>query len=232
MLLIALAAWDEVAPSLPATGGELWDVALIALILMPATFAVVWALLPLSHARGLLPAAVLVGATAVAADLAGLDGVFNVVKVVALTLFGFWFLWLFYELWWIVLVAAIIPFVDALSVWRGPTKVVVEEQPGLFERVSIAFRVPGDERTAQLGPPDVVFFALFLAAADRFGLRVGWTFIAMTGLVSATLLATSVFDVDGLPALPAVAVGFVAANADLVWRDLRSPQGRAEAGPG
>ena len=64
-----------------------------------------------------------------------------------------------------------------VSVWRGPTDYVVSEQPGVFEDVSFAFRVPGEDGSANLGPPDILFFALFLAAADRFGLRVagpGW----------------------------------------------------------
>ena len=38
---------------------------------------------------------------------------------------------------------------------------------------------PGENATAQLGLPDVLFFALFLGAADRFGLRVRPTWIAM-----------------------------------------------------
>ncbi|MDH4178793.1 MAG: hypothetical protein OEV72_14585 [Thermoleophilia bacterium] len=228
VLVVGLAAWDEAAGSLPRVG-ENWDVALVSLVLMPATFAVVLLALPLAHARGLLPVAIAFGAAAAALDAAGLDGAFNVVKLLALALFGFWFLWLFYELWWIVLVAGIIPVVDSLSVWRGPTKVVVEEQPGLFERISIAFRLPGEDRSANLGPPDIVFFALFLAAAERFGLRVGWTWLAMTALVAATLIATVVFDVDGLPALPAVALGFLAANADLLWSRWRE-RGSAEGG--
>ena len=56
--------------------------------------------------------------------------------------------------------------------WRGPTEYVVEQQPQVFDEVSIAFRVPGENSTANLGPPDILFFSLFLAAADRFGLRV------------------------------------------------------------
>jgi hypothetical protein len=220
LLLVGLAVWDETAASLGPVGED-WDVALVGLVLMPATFAAVWLLLPLAHVRGLLPVAAAFAAAAVVLEVTGLDGAFNVVKLLALTLFGFWFLGLFYELWWIVLVAAVIPVVDSLSVWRGPTKVVVEEQPGLFERIAIAFRLPGGDGSAHLGPPDVVFFALFLAAADRFSLRVGWTWIAMTALVSATLLATVLFDVDGLPALPAVALGFLLANADLLWRRWR-----------
>ena len=79
---------------------------------------------------------------------------------------------LFEALSWVVLIALIIPWVDALSVWRGPTDYVVSEQPSLFDRVSIAFRLPGEEGSANIGPPDILFFALFLAAADRFELRV------------------------------------------------------------
>ena len=100
---------------------------------------------------------------------------------------GFWFLTYFETVAWAVLVAAIIPWVDAISVWRGPTDYVVEEQPQLFDNVSIAFRLPGEDGTANLGPPDILFFALFLAAADRFGLRPVWTWLTMTALLGATL---------------------------------------------
>lgn len=225
-LLVALAAWDEAAGSLTPID-ENWDVALVAIVLMPATFAVVWLALPLAEARGLLPAVLVFGAGAVVLDLIGWDGAFNVVKLLALMLFGFWFLWLFYELWWLVLVAAIIPVVDSLSVWQGPTKVVVEERPGLFERIAISFHLPGEDRSAHLGPPDVVFFALFLSAAVRFGLRAGWTWLAMTALIAATLLGTVLLDVNGLPALPAIAFGFLLANADLLWHRWRR---RGDAG--
>jgi hypothetical protein len=91
------------------------------------TFLVAWLLLPLADERWLLAAALAVGALAALLDLAGLDGLFNVAKVVALTLFGFWFVQMLEALMWIVLVAAVIPWVDIASVYRGPTKVVVEE---------------------------------------------------------------------------------------------------------
>jgi hypothetical protein len=122
----------------------------------------------------------------------------------------------------VVLVAALIPWVDVASVYRGPTKVVVEEQPGLFERIAIAFAVPGDDAAAVLGPPDVIFFALFLAAAARYGLRVRATWLGMVGALSATLLLTDALDLDGLPALPAISLGFLLPNADRVWRALRT----------
>ena len=92
-------------------------------------------------------------------------------KLLALTAIGFWFMSVFEALSWVVLIALIIPWVDVLSVWRGPTEYIVSEQPSLFDRVSIAFRLPGEEGSANIGPPDILFFALFLAAAARFELR-------------------------------------------------------------
>ena len=128
---------------------------------------------------------------------------FNVAKLLALTAVGFLFMQLFEALSWVVLVAVVIPWVDAVSVWRGPTDYVVSEQPSLFDRISIAFRLPGEDGSANIGPPDILFFALFLAAAHRFQLRVAWTWLSMVGLLALTLILTTSFEIDGLPALPA-----------------------------
>jgi hypothetical protein len=205
-----------------------WDVALIAGLVLPATFLMVWLLLPLAGLRRLVLVAIASGVVALLLDLAGLEAGFNVAKVVTYALLGFWFLQLFEALSWVVLVAAVIPWVDIASVYRGPTRVVVEEEPGIFERIAISFSLPGEDAAARLGPPDVLFFALFLATAQRFGLRVAATWLTMTAAVSATLVATYAFDLNGLPALPAVAFGFVVPNADLLWRAFR---GRDAARP-
>lgn len=219
-LLAALALWDAFAAELPGLG-EWGDVTLVAAVLIPATFAAVWLLLPLARARGLLPVALALGALAALLDLAGAEALFNVTKLVALALAGFFFLELFQELSWVVLVAVLIPWVDALSVWQGPTKVVVEEKPGLFDKIAVSFSLPGEDAGAALGPPDVLFFALFLATAARFALRAGVTWLVMTALLGLTLVLTVALDLNGLPALPAVAIGFLLANADLLWRRLR-----------
>lgn len=219
-LLAALVLYGAFAGELPDLSLA-WDTTFLAVVSIPATFAVVWLLLPLAPARGLLAIAAALCVLAVLLHLAGFGSLFNVAKLTAFVLFGFWFLELFQAASWVVLVACIVPWVDVASVWRGPTEYVVNEQPGLFERISIAFRLPGEESTANIGPPDVIFFALFLATAARFGLRTGWTWLAMTGLLSLTLVLTVVFDVAGLPALPAVCVGFLLPNADLLWRLLR-----------
>ena len=57
-----------------------------------------------------------------------------------------------------MLVALLIPWVDAYSVWRGPTKAITEHHEEVFSGVSVAFVVPGGG-AAQLGLPDVFFFA-------------------------------------------------------------------------
>jgi hypothetical protein len=224
-LLAALVAWDALAAELPTLSDRL-DLALVALVLLPAAFAVAWLLLPLAEAKPLPAAALALVAAAVLFDLAGLGAAFNVAKLLALTLLGFWFLRLLEELWWVVLVAALIPWADIFSVYRGPTREVVEERPGLFQRVAVEFSIPGEHDAARIGPPDVFFFALFLAATTRFGLRPGATWLAMTLGLALTLYATDVLDVAGLPALPAIALGFVLPNADLLWRALRERSAR------
>jgi hypothetical protein len=227
---IGLCALVAVIGFYTALGGGLpdvstgWDVAFIALVVMPAVFGFVWLALPWRDAHGLLPVGLALAVLALLLRAAEADTLFDLAKLGALTAFGFWFLSVFEELWWVVLVACVIPLVDAVSVWRGPTEYVVSEQPGLFEDLAFGFRVPGEDAFAHLGPPDVLFFALFLAGAARFGLRVGWTWLAMTGGLGLTLALTVWGDVAGLPALPAIAFGFLVPNADLIWRQLRGPR--------
>lgn len=221
-LLLALGVWDATAGTLGRLP-DTWEVLLTAAVLIPATFATVWLALPLARERslGLFGAALGLGAIAIVLDRVGADAAFNVAKIAAITLLGFWFLSLFEELTWVVLVAVIIPWVDILSVYRGPTKVVVEERPGLFEQISIGFRLPGTESGARIGPPDILFFALFLAAAQRFGLNVAATWVGMTAMLSGTLLLAYWQDLDGLPALPAIALGFLLPNVPMWLRARR-----------
>ena len=223
----ALAGLTAALAAYTAGAGHLWDAGLwpdvlfLSLVLFPATLAGIWLALPLARRRGLLVAGVGLAVVAVLMRLAELDVLFNLAKLFALIALGFWFLSYFETVSWVVLVAVIIPWVDAVSVWRGPTDYVIEEQPQIFDNVSIAFRVPGEEGTANLGPPDILFFALFLSAAARFQLRVAWTWLAMTVLLGATLILTATTDVAGLPALPAICLGFLLPNVDLLWGALR-----------
>ena len=218
-LLAALVAYYAVVDALP--GLSLWrDVALTALVLMPATFALVLLALPLREWRGLAAVGLAFVVLALVSASAGLAVAANLAKLEAMTLVAFWFLTVFERLSWVVLVAAIIPLVDAASVWRGPTRHIVSERPEVFGALSYAFPVP-DEGSFQLGLPDLLFFALFLAAAARWGLRVGWSWVVMTASLGATMalaLWLDPFGLGGLPALPGLSLAFLAANADLLWR--------------
>jgi hypothetical protein len=221
-LLVALAVYGAAAGHLPVWSNG-WDTAFLAAVVLPATLVAIWLLLPAERSERSLHAALALIALSVVLSLTGVGSVFNVTKLLALTLLGFAFLRLLQPpLGWIVLLAAIIPWVDAYSVWRGPTHEVVNEHPGLFDRVSIGFRFPGEDATANLGPPDVFFFAAFLAAARFFRLRAGWTFVGMAACLSVTIVLTSVLDLSGLPALPAISAGFLVPNADLLWKRWRA----------
>jgi len=169
-LFAALVVYYETSTHLWNWG--LWgDVAWIALVLIPAVFGLVLLALPLRVARGLLPGGIAFAVLAAVLTYADINVFANFARLGAATLIGWWFLGYFETLSWVVLVAAIIPWVDAYSVWRGPTKHIVEHHEHVFSVLSFAFPVPGEHSAANLGIPDVLFFALFLAASDRFGLR-------------------------------------------------------------
>jgi hypothetical protein len=228
LLAAALAGYYAASESLPEL--STWaDVAVLSFLLIPAVFALVYAVLPLWRANGLLLLALALGALAAVLAAAELDAAANFAKAAAVTLGGFWFLRYFENLAWVVIVAAAIPWIDAVSVWRGPTRHIVEEQDELFTTLSIAFPLPGERASANLGLPDVLFFALFLAAAVRFELRLLWTWVAMTLSFGATLALAVALDVAGLPALPGLCIAFLAANADLIWRRLRAGTDTASA---
>jgi hypothetical protein len=159
-------------------------------------------------------------------EFAGLDIAANFVKIAAVAAVGWWFLGLFEALSWVLLVALLIVPVDAFSVARGPTKEIVENQPQVFNALSISFPLPGQHSSAQLGLPDILFFSLFLGAAARFGLRVGWTWLAMALSFGTTLALAVGFDVAGLPALPLLSAAFVLVNADLIWRAYKEGSAR------
>jgi hypothetical protein len=221
-LAVALGAYYVGADSLPVSG--LWtQVVILWFLVIPAVFALVYLALPLWRMPWLLKAGIGMVALAVVLSVVGLDVLANFAKLGAVTLLAWWFLSFFETSAWVATVAVIIPWVDALSVWRGPTKQIVTHKRELFTTFSFAFPVPGENDTAQLGLPDLLFFALFLGAAARWGLRVRLTWLAMTLSFGATLALTVAFDIGGLPALPLLSLGFLAPNADILWRRLRSP---------
>jgi hypothetical protein len=219
-LLAVLIVYYAVAESLPNMT-LWWEVAFLGVVLIPAIFGITWFLLPLWQAKRLGLAGAAFGALAVLCEIASLDILADFSKLAALTLISFWFLGFFETVLWVALVAAIIPLVDAFSVFRGPTGHIVEERPSIFETIAFGFPVPGEAEPARLGPPDLMFFGLFLAAAARWNLRVGWTWVAMAASFGTTLALAVWLDLSGLPALPLLSLGFLIPNADLIWREIR-----------
>jgi hypothetical protein len=207
-----------------------WDIAFLGLVLIPACFALVWLVLPLRLGRGLLAVGIALGLLAWAFHVAEWNTPENFSKLFGVTAIGFWFLTYFETLGWVVFVSLIVPWVDAFSVFyeRGPTNEITEKHPEVFTDIfSFAFPVPGTEGSANLGLPDLLFFALFLGASVRFALRPRLTWLLMALSFGATLALTVVWEgIQGLPALPLLALGFLLANGDLIWARLR-PRARA-----
>ena len=219
VLAVAVVAWYLVAPHLSPVG--LWPaVTIVAVGVLPATLGLILLALPLWSHRWIVAAGVLFGIAAVVTWEADSHLASNFAKLAAYTCAGWAFLRLFEELGWVVIVAAIIPFVDAISVAAGPTKHIVNHHFEVYSALAVAFLAPGGG-AAFLGPPDILFFALFLAATVRWRLRPVWTWVAMTGMYSLTLVIANATDVGGLPALPFLSAGFLLANGDLLWRRLR-----------
>jgi hypothetical protein len=191
-------------------------------VLFPAVFGLVWLVLPLRNAKEIQLLAVGVGAAAIAVALQAADqtGFASFFKLAATTSLAFWFLRYFENVVWVSLVAVLIPLVDIYSVFWGPTSHLIKH-PGGVSALSFAFRFPGEHNYATLGVPDLLFFALFLAAAARFALRVALTWTAMIVFLGVTIAITVWRDLAGLPALPALSLGFLGMNADRIWRAAR-----------
>ena len=129
VLAAVLAAYFAGHESLPDFS-TWWDVAFIAVLVIPAVFAPVWLLLPLSDWRWRWLAVVVCVAFAVVFSVLGWEGPASFCKLGAATFAGWLFLDFFEEASWVVVVALIIPWVDAYSVWRGPTHTIVHAPRG------------------------------------------------------------------------------------------------------
>jgi hypothetical protein len=219
---VALGLYYGFHESLPNT--STWgDVAALAFALMPAVLLLVYLVLPLRAARELelLLLGVAFGVLAVLLHLAGLDALADFSKLGAMAFLAFWFLNFFEAVSWVVIVACIVPWVDAYSVWRGPTKTITQQHHHVFTNLSFAFPIPGENNAANLGLPDLLFFSLFLAAASRFRLRVLPTWLALVASFGGTIALAVAWNKSGLPALPLLSLGFLVVNADLLYTRLR-----------
>ncbi|MBV8597635.1 MAG: hypothetical protein JO017_02325 [Actinobacteria bacterium] len=219
-LAVVVGVYYGVVGDLPKAG-LWWEIAWLAALVIPAVCGFALLLLPLARqpvARNASIGAAFLG-LAVICGVAGVHQVANFAKLGAMTFLAWAFLWFFEELSWVVLVTFIVPWVDAYSVWRGPTKEIVNHHQTVFSAFSFTFPVP--DGATHLGLPDLFFFALFLAAVDRFGLRLRTTWLALSLSFGITMAIAIETNAGGLPALPLLSLGFLLPNADILWRRLR-----------
>jgi hypothetical protein len=112
-LVAAFAVYTAIAerlPDLPLSG----EATVVALLLLPAVTGMIWLALPLARLRGtvLLVASAAAGLGILLGAAFDLGLVFLLAKITTFTLLGYWFLCVFEALWWIALVAVLVPPVD------------------------------------------------------------------------------------------------------------------------
>ena len=123
---------------------------------------------------------------------------------------------------WLLMAAVVAFLADLWSVFAGPTKVVVEKAPVVLDYALVHFPMLGSTGPgAGLGMTDLLFVAVFVAGSRRVGLRPRASFFAMLGSFVLTLILTIVLD-RALPALPLLALAFLATNIDLFWKRAKA----------
>ena len=164
---------------------------------------------------------------AIITDLGPLEGL---AKVVFATSAGLWISLMLTSIAQIVLIASLIIIVDFYSVFLGPTKKIVESGTIWIDYLTIHLPVFGAPAVSQIGISDIIFFALFVGVTITYGLRRISTAIAMTLSFVATMLLGVSFEL-GVPALPLLAIFFMLANADVIFRRyLQEPDKRRHNG--
>ena len=220
----ALLLWGYLSRYLPALPLKL-DIMLSSAVVLALLGVLVWGMLPLRVLGRRLP---LIAAAALPLAVLfvwlHLVPFANVAKIVAAGALGIWIAEELEQLSWIVVVAAVSAVVDIVSVAVGPTRALLGKGPVVVGYFTVAVTWMGysyNEAYTGLGVSDVIFFALYLGAARRFGLRVGWSAVAMVASFLATIAAAMYW--TALPALPLLSVAFLAVNGDLIWRKVRRP---------
>ena len=209
----------------PLDAGTWADVAWLAIVVIPGVLALVWLVLPLRDERWVIWAGLTFALLAVLLTLAHADVFANFARLGAATFIAFWFL----------------GFFDTLALGRprqlghpvGRRVLGVARADEVDRRAPRArlhralVRVPGPGRARGREPRPAGHLLLravprrvgALRAARRLDLalprRVARRHDRADGLVGR----------NGLPALPAITLGFLVPNADLIWRRLRGQPG-------
>ena len=220
-LLIVYVRFSSLLPAFAVRA----DIMVSSAIVLGLMAVLVWGMLPLHVLGRRLPLLTLVALPlAVLFVWLGWVPLANVAKIVAAGALGMWIAAELEKLSWIVIVAAVSAVIDIVSVAAGPTKALIGQGPVVVGYFTIAvtwFGYSYAQAFTGLGVSDVIFFALYLATARRFDLRVGWSAVAMVASFLATIAVAMWW--TALPALPLLSVAFLAVNADRLLAQLRRP---------
>jgi hypothetical protein len=215
---IAAVAYLAVAPALPDAGTGAAVTAVSAGLALTLLAILVLALRPIAEpgAQGLVLAAGALPAAAVA-QLFGPQAVATPLKAVTAAGLGYALARLLSTPGQLLAVAAIAMVADAVSAATGPTRAALEDAPAAIDAIALHLPAWGGEAELLVGAVDMLFLATFTAAARRVGLRPRATAAAVTaGLVTSAVVAVAID--RALPAIPLMALGLWAANADLLSR--------------
>ncbi len=199
--------WGFFSSALPALAVRT-DIVVSAALVLSLAGVFVWGMLPLRAIGRRLPLVALAALPpAVLFVWLGLVPLANVAKIVFAASLGIWVAQELEQVSWVVLVALISAVVDVASVFAGPTKAILAKGPVVVGYFTVAVTWLGytyNEAFTALGVSDMIFFALYLGAARRFGLRARVERCGDGGLVRADDRRSHV--VDG-PARLAAALG-------------------------
>lgn len=219
---LGLAAWTAFSRVLPPLPVRV-DIMVSSTVVLALLGVFVWGLLPLARLGRRLPLVSVVALpVAVVCVWLGWVPVANVAKVLAAATLGIWIAGELERLSWVVVVAVVSAVVDVVSVAAGPTKAIIGQGPVVIGYFTVAVTWAGytyGEAFTGLGISDVIFLALYLGAAQRFGLRIVWSAVAMVASFLGTIAVAMWW--TALPALPLLSVAFLAVNADLLFARLR-----------
>ena len=118
-----------------------------------------------------------------------------------------------------LLVAVVASASDLFSVFAGPTKALVREHARILDFLLLIFPTFGYPLGFALGLADFVFLALFVALAAHLALNPLAILIACCASILLAMLAELLLG-TALPALPAIALAFLAANLTPLCRSF------------
>ncbi len=212
-LATAWALWTVGAPRLPAAR-ELTEILATALVAIPlASATTITAVAGLRRSpRSLVVAGAAAATAVVGATALGSPTLAGAAKLVAAATVGALAARLLDRSWQAAIVAVLVIGVDTYSVFRGPTRQLLDHGGAAIGWLTVPLSAPGRYGAAALGVTDFVFLALFATVTLRWRLRPGVTLpLCVASFGGSLVLATATS--AAVPALPLLALGFLVPNA-------------------